>query len=164
MTISSAYPYFGLDQSYYSPSLRARFNGVLTQAITPCADDWTDAATREAYEKSLSYVGSIQKGLDDGEPLYAVTRRVQTFSMLVPPRFIEFLGAQRPRALVIMAHFWATVSQVKGVWWIGAEEDDDGRESTAKREIRAIRGVLPREWMGCMVWPLDRVGLRHFED
>lgn len=158
MTVASAYPYFGKDQSYFDVEMRMNFLGVLTQHL-PSGDDWDDQETREAYEKTLSYVGSIQKGINSGEPAYAVTRRIQTFALLVPPTFVTLLGLQRPRALVVMAHFWATVSQVHGIWWLG-ESDAISEESTAKREIRAIKKALPQEWMTTMVWPLDQVGLR----
>lgn len=161
MTIARSYPYFGKDQSYFSPEMRRNFGGVLTRHL-PSGDDWADDDTREAYEKSLSYVGSIQRGIDDGEPVYALTRRIQTFALLVPPRFIGLLSMQRPRALVVMAHFWATVAQVHNVWWLG-DAGLTSEESTAKREIRAIKKALPKEWMTTMVWPLDQVGLRDLE-
>lgn len=160
MTIATSYPYFGKDQSYFAPSMRASFGGVLTQHLPSRGDDWDDDDTREAYEKTLSYVGSIQKGINEGEPVYALTRRIQTFALLVPPLFVEFLSVQRPRALVILAHFWATVAQVDaGIWWLG-RADAVVEESMAKREIRAIKKALPAEWMTTMVWPLDQVGLR----
>lgn len=158
MTVATGYPYFGRDQSYFSPEMRRNFANVLTQGPAS-GDDWTDDETREAYEKALSYVGSIQKGIDDGEPVYAISRRLQTFALLVPPRFVGLLSMQRPRALVVLAHFFATASQVRGVWWLG-EADGVDEDSTAKREIRAIKEVLPDEWLGPMVWPLDQVGLR----
>lgn len=162
MTIATSYPYFGRHQSYFGAEMRRNIEGVLTQHL-PSGDDWSDEETREAYEKVLSYVGSIQRGINDGEPVYAVARRIQTFALLIPPKFIELLSLQRPRALVIMAHFWATVSQVHNVWWLG-EADSADDESTAKREIGAIKKVLPKEWMTTMVWPLDQVGLRDFPE
>ncbi|KAF3760030.1 hypothetical protein M406DRAFT_269754 [Cryphonectria parasitica EP155] len=158
MTVATAYPHFGRDQSYFSPEMRRDFNNVLTQRVAS-GDDWNDEETREAYEKTLSYVGSIQKGINDGEPIYALTRRIQTFALIIPPRFVGLLSLQRPRALVVLAHFWATVSQVHNVWWLGGISPDD-EDSTAKREIRAIKTVLPKEWLPAMLWPLDRVNLR----
>lgn len=177
LVVSSSYPRFGHDQSYFSPEMRQDFKGVLTQRLTSGDDDWdddTEGGTRDAYEKALSYVGSIQRAIHNGEPTYAVARRIQVFALLVPPRFLDLVGMQRPRALVILAHFWATVAQVHGIWWLGDDTTpvspnnrDAGigispvaGDSTAKREIRAIKGVLPEEWAGTMVWPLDMVGLR----
>lgn len=163
MTIATSYPYFGKDQSYFDPALREPFANVLTQHLPSAGDDWGDAETREAYEKALSYVGSIQRGIEVGEPVYAIARRIQTFALLIPPAFIGLLSEQRPRALVVMAHFWATVSQCNaGVWWLG-EGDAVDEDSTAKREIRAIRAAVPREWLTTMQWPSDQVGLRDFD-
>ncbi|CAN8099906.1 unnamed protein product [Discula destructiva] len=168
MAIATTYPYFGRDQSYFAPAMRAHFPGVLSPHLPPGDDDTArvdekEDETREAYEKALSYVGSIQRGIDDGEPLYVLARRIQTFALLAPPRFIGLLALRRPRALVVLAHFWAAVSQVKGVWWLG-EADSLAADSTAVREIRAIRDALPKEWMGTMVWPLDQVGLGGDQD
>lgn len=153
--IAKSYPKFGEDQSYFSPLMRKDFDGVLTQAL-PSREVWDDV-TREAYEKTLSYVGSIQNAIRVGEPMYAVCRRIQAFPLLMPSKFIAFLEEQRPRALIVLAHFFAVVAQVHGVWWL--REDERGLESTAKREIRAISKVLPPEWRPFLVWPLDTVGL-----
>lgn len=159
MNAANAYPNFGRDDNYFSPEHRVNFQGVLTQHLRP-GDDWADedGEAREAYEKTLSYVGSIQSGINHGEPVYAVTRRVQAFPLLIPPKYIEMLADRRPRALVILAHFFATVAQVHNVWWLG-DEPFRGEETTAKREIRAIKNSLPRQWLTTMVWPMDVVGL-----
>lgn len=153
--IAKSYPRFGEDQSYFSPLMRRDFEGVLTQAL-PSGEAWDDV-TRDAYEKALSYVGSIQNAIRLGEPTYAVCRRIQAFPLLIPSKFIAFLEEQRPRALVVLAHFFATAAQVHGVWWL--REDAEGSESIAKREIRAISKVLPAQWQPLLVWPLDMVGL-----
>ena len=157
--VANSYPRFGEDQSCFSSEMRKDFEGVLTQAL-PSGETWDDT-TREAYEKTLSYVGSIHHAIRIGEPKYAVGRRIQAFSLLMPSKFISFLEEQRPRALVVLAHFFAAVVQMHDIWWLG--EDKDGRESTAKREIRAIDKVVKDtcpEWQPLLVYPLDCVGLR----
>ncbi|OIW30701.1 hypothetical protein CONLIGDRAFT_679467 [Coniochaeta ligniaria NRRL 30616] len=153
--IAKSYPRFGEDQSYFSPVMREGFEGILTQAL-PSGEVWDDA-TKEAYEKTLSYVGSVHNAIRVGEPVYAICRRIQAFPLLMPAKFITFLEEQRPRALTVLAHFFAVVVQVHGVWWL--REGEDG-ESTAKREVRAISKVLPPEWKALLVWPLEMVGLR----
>jgi hypothetical protein len=163
MSAANAYPCFGRDDTYFSPEHRVNFHGVLTQHLQSGGggddDDWADEETREAYEKTLSYVGSIQNGISHGEPVYAVTRRIQAFPLLIPSRYIELLGLRRPRALVVLAHFFATVAQVHNVWWLG-DEPYKGEETTAKREIRAIKDALPLQWRTTMVWPMDMVDLK----
>jgi hypothetical protein len=76
--------------------------------------------------------------------------------MVVPHKFVDFLAEKRPRALVILAHYFATVSQLSNVWWLGG--GTDGKELTARREVHAIQTVLPDEWQGQMIWPLDMSG------
>ncbi|KAE9375812.1 hypothetical protein N431DRAFT_437298 [Stipitochalara longipes BDJ] len=154
LTMANSAPHIGLDESYFDPSMRAEFDAILNQVI-PSGDTWDDE-TRDAYEKTLSYVGSIQKAIRRGEPVYVLARRTQAFPMVVPHKFVDFLTEQRPRALVILAHYFATLSQITGVWWLGG--GTEGSEPTARREIRAIQKVLPEEWQGHMIWPLDTLG------
>lgn len=137
-------PYIWDDPTITDEQNRREFASVLSQTI-PSNDIWDDE-TREAYEMTLSYVGSMHKSLRSGEPTYAICRRIICFPMYIPPRFIDFVQEQRPRALVVLAHFFAVVSRVSfPVWWIG---------NAGPKEIRAIRSVLPQEWHGQMIWPL----------
>jgi hypothetical protein len=154
--VSNSYPRYE-DEPYFDASLRARFEDILSQDI-PSGDDWGDENTREAYDKTLSYVGSIQSAIDREEPIYAVCRRIQTFAVLIPSKFTQLLAEQRPRALVILAHFFATAAQLQGVWWLEYGNVEQG--STAVREIRAIDEILPKEWEGHMAWPREKAHLR----
>jgi hypothetical protein len=143
-TVIQASPYIWDNPTITDEANRREFAGVLSQSI-PSNDIWDDE-TCEAYETTLSYIGSIHKSLQSGEPTYAICRRIICFPMYIPPRFIEFVQEQRPRALVVLAHFFAVVSRVPlPVWWIG---------DAGPKEIRAIQGVLPPEWHGQMIWPL----------
>ena len=156
LALANSPPQIGTDESYFDPSMRAEFDGILTQDMSSSGDEWNDE-TRDAYERTLSYVGSIQKSLRRGEPVYVVARRIQAFPMVVPHKFVDFLAEQRPRALLILAHYFATVSQLNSLWWLGG--GTDGTEPTAKREVDAILKKLPEEWQGHMIWPLDMVRL-----
>ena len=158
LTIANSQPRMGFDEAYFDASNRdqMQLQGLLDQDL-PSGDDWTDAATREAYEKTLSYVGSLQLAIRDNEPMYVLCRRIQGFTMVIPPLFMDFVAMRRPRALVILAHFFAAVHQLsgKGVWWLGGE---DGKETIARREVRGIRTIMPTEWMGHMIWPCEATG------
>lgn len=154
--VSNTYPRFE-DELYFDASLRDGFADVLTRDI-PSEDDWDDEEILEAYEKTLSYVGSIQNAIVREEPLYAVCRRLQTFAIVIPNKFTELLAERRPRALVILAHFFATAAQLDGVWWL--EYGNIERVPTAVREIRAIDEILPKEWERQMAWPREKARLR----
>lgn len=127
-----------------APENRRVFIDVLGQDIEfrQCdQDNAFDPGTADAYERALSYVGSIVLSLYDKEPVYAVCRRLMGFSIHVGVEFVNLVELQRPRALVILAHYFALAAKVKAVWWMG---------NTPEREIDAIQKVLPREWQDLM--------------
>jgi hypothetical protein len=109
-----------------------------------------DEETRQAYEKALSYIGSIQRAVKSGEHRLAICRRAMAFALLSPKKFFTFVEEQRPRALVILAHFFTLFSNMEDIWWIG---------KVARREIQGIQRALPAEWQGLMRIPLASVGL-----
>lgn len=159
LTIANSQPRMGFDESYFDASNRESLAAILAQDL-PSGDDWDDPDTRDAYEKTLSYVGSLQLSMRRGEPIYVLCRRLQGFTMVMPARFVDFVDERRPRALVILAHFFAAVSKIStisgGVWWLGGE---DGKESIATREVRGIRSIMPQAWMAHMIWPVEAAGL-----
>ncbi|GAB7355506.1 hypothetical protein MBLNU459_g5995t1 [Dothideomycetes sp. NU459] len=125
------------------PENRRAFVDVLGQDIESrqCAGEIWDAETSEAYQSALSYVGSLVLSLRDREPVYAICRRLMGFSIHVGQEFINLVELQRPRALVILAHYFALAGKVKSVWWL---------DKTSEREIAAIRRVLPATWQDLM--------------
>lgn len=105
--------------------------------------------TQEAYEHTLSFIGAIQVALDAGvEGPDQILRRCLGFPGLIPKRFIDMVEERRPRALVILAHYFAYLARFREIWWIG----DSGA-----REVRAIAGILAPEWREMMGWPVGEV-------
>ena len=70
------------------------------------------------------------------------------FPYLVQKGFIDLVQEQRPRALVILAHYFGLLAQFKDIWFIG---------DTASREVRAIQSALSKEWQDLMAWPLQKL-------
>jgi hypothetical protein len=136
-------PVIWADPTLFSAENRAAFTSILNQNL-PSGEIWDDE-TREAYEKTLSYIGAIQKSLRIGEPPWAQCKRIICFPMFIPAVFIDFVQEKRPRALVVLGHFFAVVAQVKAVWWLG---------NAGEQEVREIDSVLPDEWRPQMMWPL----------
>jgi hypothetical protein len=114
------------------------------------SEEFNDAETREAYENAIGYVGSVLVAIRKQEPTMAICRRVIGFSMVIPTRFIDFVEERRPRALVVLAHFFAVANEVRPIWWMA---------NTPEREIWGIYRSLPAEWQQLMDWPMRRVGL-----
>lgn len=103
-------------------------------------------AVQEAYESTLSFVGGIWLAMNRGEAPAGISKRLIVFPMVVDRRFIGLVEERRPRALAVLAHYFALLSMLRGFWWIG---------ETGSREVRAIAGVMPEEWRGMVRWPLE---------
>ena len=108
------------------------------------SEPW-DTEIQEAYESTCSYIGSVQIAIKENETLGEICRRLLLFPILIRSRFIQLVGEQQPRALVILAHFFALIARFRDLWWIG---------DTGQREIFGIQSVLPPEWQYLMSWPL----------
>jgi hypothetical protein len=100
---------------------------------------------QKSYELTLSYIGGVQMALNKGETPGNLCRRLVAFPMFIPKRFIGLVEELRPRALVVLAHYFAFLARLRDTWWIG----DSGR-----REICAVRSVLKNEWVELLNWPL----------
>jgi len=144
--ISRHHQYFDNADVMFAAVNRKDLLGLLTQDIA--GEPW-DEETQQAYEKTLNYIGWVQLTIKDGEHMLGTCRRMMAFAVLAPKKFIEFVQEMRPRALVILAHFFALGSQLRDIWWIG---------DNVQREIKGIQQVLPPEWQPLMRQPLMRVG------
>ncbi|KAI9774139.1 MAG: hypothetical protein M1840_005232 [Geoglossum simile] len=108
------------------------------------SEPW-DTDIEEAYKSTLSYLGGIQIAIAAHEAPTDIGRRIIIFPMMVKKRFIQLIEERQPRALVVLAHFFALLARFSDFWWLG---------DTGKREIRGIQTVLPGEWQDLMSWPL----------
>lgn len=96
-----------------------------------------DKVTLGVYNRVLSYVGTVQKAIADGEPLYAVCRRFIGFAVWMPEVYHDFLTQRRPRALITLAHFFKLWIAYDDLWLIG---------KTGENQVRGIREALPPQW------------------
>jgi hypothetical protein len=140
--------YFDNDLQMFQETNRNGLTGLLAQGILE--EPW-DQETQRAYEKTLSYIGWVQLAIRENEHPMGICRRMMAFAILAPKRFIECVDQMRPRALVILAYFFALGAQLRDTWWIG---------ETLQREIHAIERVVPPEWKPFMREPTSRIGLK----
>ena len=105
-----------------------------------------DKGIQEVYEHTLSYIGGIWIAVNNHEATGDICRRLVVFPMLAPPRFLDLVEELRPRALVILMHYFALLSLFREFWYIG-----DGGE----REVYAIKATLVDEWQDFVSWPLE---------
>ncbi|KAJ3498108.1 hypothetical protein NLG97_g1378 [Lecanicillium saksenae] len=102
----------------------------------------------QACIDTVSYIGAIQSAIDGGEHIDIITRRLIVYPVLFPQRFVELLDEHRPRALVILAHFFAVAAHCHTSAWVG---------DTPRKEIQALAGFLAPEYQHELAWPLSLV-------
>lgn len=130
----------------FAPEKREVFKHLLYRSpLDEGIEPW-DLDTQNAYELTLSYIGSLQVAMDHGEPLVHSFRRVMAFCMFIPKRFIDLVDEGRPRALVVMAYYFSYLARLRTIWWIG---------DTGRREILGIQSVLKSPWAEMLEWPLS---------
>lgn len=83
-------------------------------AIQPDDPDYDD---REHYLTTLRYIGVLYQNLREG--LSPVMRlRIIVWFTFLPTRFFDLAREQRPRALIILAHYTAFLKLTNRVWWM----------------------------------------------
>ncbi|KAI0394731.1 hypothetical protein F5Y17DRAFT_240114 [Xylariaceae sp. FL0594] len=103
-------------------------------------DPSTHMATRMAYQHAIAVLDWAHKIPYTGAPL--------VFMGTVSRRFVELLEAKRPRALAILASYFALLKCLDDVWWL---------KGVARREIMGIVSLFDpddEEWWPRLQWPL----------
>jgi hypothetical protein len=90
------------------------------------------------YDYTLGFIGCVLHQIESLESNTSHIRRlIYAFPTIVPPLFVERLSEGNPRALVILAYFFALAKAVDGVWWM---------RGIAEREVFGIQSKLPEGW------------------
>ena len=93
--------------------------------------------TRQAYIHAVAFLNWAHQS--------PVRNRILGFAATVSRRFVELLDSYDPRAMVIVACFFALTKVVDEVWWL---------QGVARREVNGIFSILSQEWWSKMEWPL----------
>jgi hypothetical protein len=102
------------------------------------------AEMKATYEVFLAYVGSIYKGLQENEHPRRIFRRLLCLGVMLPISVIDLIEERRPRALAILAHYFAMAYSMNDHWlWYGLPD----------QEVDGIESLMPNEWMWAMDWP-----------
>lgn len=125
-----------------SDANRAKFAYLLPANI----DTSLDEADYEAYTTAVAYIGSVAVAKEAGEEHPKISRRLAIFPTILHDRFLTLLDVPSPRAMVILAHYFALLYTLDGLWWVG---------NCPEKEIEAIEANLGSEWLGLMEWPLQ---------
>ncbi|KAH6845356.1 hypothetical protein B0I37DRAFT_379867 [Chaetomium sp. MPI-CAGE-AT-0009] len=89
------------------------------------------ASTRQAYQHAVAVLNWAHKIPHTGAPL--------VFPATVSRRFIELLEERRPRALAILACFFALLKSMDSVWWL---------QGMARREVLGVVSLFNSDFFG----------------
>ena len=106
------------------------------------------ADVQEAYAGAIGVIGSTLKAIIAQDRRTNICRRLITFPMLIPERYMELVLEMRPRALVILAHFFFLLTRFTDIWYIG---------DTGPREVRGIKTVLSGGWLDMLNWSITNM-------
>lgn len=97
-------------------------------------------ATRQAYEHAVAVLNWAHKIPAKGKPL--------AFPAFVSRRFVELVEERRPRALAILASFFALLKCLDSSWWL---------RGIARREVLGILSLFNSDYFGPEIerqwWP-----------
>ena len=99
------------------------------------------AKDQEAYKTTVSHVGGIWIAMKGPETSAEIGKRLILFPFVVQSQFVDLIKDQQPRALAVLAHYFALLASFRGVWWIG---------NTGRREVQALATVLSGKWHDLM--------------
>ncbi|CAH0055851.1 unnamed protein product [Clonostachys solani] len=103
----------------------------------------------EAYEATVMFLEGVWSSYCDKlEPRSSIGRNVACFPMLVHKCFVEKVEERQPRALVMLAHYFALLTILREAWWIG---------DVGQREVYAIFNAVPSAWRSHLTWPMQFV-------
>jgi hypothetical protein len=88
-------------------------------------------ATRQAYQHAVAFLNWAHKIPHKGAPL--------AFPATVSRRYIELLEERRPRALAILACFFALLKSMDSVWWL---------QGMARREVLGVVSLFNSDFFG----------------
>ncbi|GAW12343.1 hypothetical protein ANO14919_017090 [Xylariales sp. No.14919] len=138
--IIESQPALNLDLSGHPTFFSDLMVGVEDEVAKFESDPATQLETRSAYQHAIAVLDWAHKIPYTGAPL--------VFLATVSRRFIELLEARRPRALAILASYFALLKCLDDVWWL---------KGVARREIMGIVSLFDpddEEWWPRLQWPL----------
>lgn len=132
------------DDYIFAPEHAKMFEKLLTFA----ADlEVISEEDRNAYERTLCYIGSTYKAIvEDNESPLATNRRLTAMPSKCPARFVDLVEAKQPRAMVMLAHVFASMKLAArdSIWFKGI----------AELQVPIIYEQLPVGWRELMEWPM----------
>ncbi|CAK4032179.1 isoflavone reductase family [Lecanosticta acicola] len=141
--------YFGRVKLAEEDALFQQEQGKPFQQLLTFAEDYesSNPDDKDAYQKAVAYLAFVHKSISQNTDDALVNcRRLVAMPSRLPKRFNELIEVRQPRAVVILAHAFATMKLISDkVPWF---------RTIAERQIPSIYQVLPAGWRELMSWPM----------
>ena len=121
---------------------------LLTMLSRVTADDEEFSAVR-TYHEALRCLGSLYHHLFEYGIDNTMAMRIATWLTLLPVGFVALARAEKPRAMVIFAHYAAFLKLADSFWWLTGVGDSS---------IYDIWQNLPSEWHEYVQLPVEVMG------
>ncbi|KAL2212112.1 hypothetical protein CC79DRAFT_1364395 [Sarocladium strictum] len=137
--VIDAQPSFQLDMNPTGPGsfFGHLLDGLDREMATEDANKITSSS--QAYSHAVCVLNWAHKNPTAGASL--------AFPATVSRRFIELVEVKRPRALAILACFFALLKRLDGVWWL---------QDVTRREVMGLVGLFEpgSSWWRHLEWPI----------
>ncbi|KAH8818758.1 hypothetical protein DL96DRAFT_1684374 [Flagelloscypha sp. PMI_526] len=113
-------------------------------------DELKDAHILAAYDIALRRVSTCSWAASIDSSIRSMV--MYAFLSTVPDIFITLFLEQRPRALILVAHYCAILGQLDGAWWYTWER--------CEHDLQRILSLLDEKWLPCMEYPLTLLAVK----
>ncbi|KAK5993576.1 Zn(2)-C6 fungal-type transcription factor afumD-like protein [Cladobotryum mycophilum] len=139
------------DEERFGAAYRVGWEQLLERDVDDLISEPWDPEIQEAYESTVSFIGgasAAMKSFDSQFGLGEARRRLILFPVFIKKRFADLVQEMQPRALVVLAHYFAFLTIAEDLWWVG---------STGREELQAIAGQLSGKWLDMIEFPLQMI-------
>ncbi|USW56134.1 Putative zn(2)-C6 fungal-type DNA-binding domain-containing protein [Septoria linicola] len=141
---------FGRSQPQEAEELFSREQGKPFTELLKFAEEYEASSTddKAVYQQSVAYLALVHKSINESQdPALLNCQRLVAMPSQLGRRFTELLEHRQPRALLILAHVFATTKLLSAqVPWL---------RGIAERQVPPIQQHIPPAWQGMLKWPME---------
>ncbi|KAF1980840.1 hypothetical protein K402DRAFT_343659 [Aulographum hederae CBS 113979] len=138
----------GLSPSTTTPEPDRKLTMFTDFAAAVAASNPSDEEER-ALTDTFHKITRIYRGMRDGDSLIFIRGRILIFAPSLQQKFIEMLEMNDPRAIILLAYFFAAMKPLEEDWWTR------GRAEYEVRGIATLLAATGPEWRRFVEWPLQ---------
>lgn len=112
-------------------------------------DEHYEPEVEKAFRQAITYIDGVQRAIQAQESELILCQRIKGFPASVPKILLQLANDNQPRALVILAHYFALTKSAPSVWWL---------RGLASSSVNTIFRILPKRWRPLMHSAFEMMG------